>query len=94
MLHVPSGHTKFPYNPEHYPSTLDLAISNNIHNITRIVTLNELDSDHLPIVLIISKVANDVKPQNDSSEVTYDYNKIDWDIFTRLYVYPLTYNSK
>lgn len=94
MLHVPSGHTRFPYNPEHFPSTHDFVISNNIYNITKIATLNELDSDHLPILLTIANSANDINSQNENREITFDFDKVDWEKFTKLLNYEFTIKSK
>ena len=48
-VHFPDTHTHYPLNGR-TPSTIDIVINKNIHNITHITSLPELDSDHNPIV--------------------------------------------
>ena len=45
--------THFPYNPDHIPSVIDVALHKGIKNCYNIETVNELFSDHIPIKITI-----------------------------------------
>ena len=53
-IQAPENHTLFPYNDTR-PSTVDFAIIKNICNFKSIEALNDLDSDHHPIIITLNK---------------------------------------
>lgn len=45
----PDTHTFYPSDSARSPSTLDLVLSNNLHDISSLKTITNFDSDHLPV---------------------------------------------
>lgn len=48
---IPDGFTLYPYNKKHAPSTVDIGLSKNLTFKTDIDILDDLDSDHRPIII-------------------------------------------
>lgn len=72
--HAPDSPTTFP--PTGPPSTLDFALSRGINGISDLLTLNELSSDHLPVMFDI--------PFQDSvpkDEKILNFKKANWKKF-------------
>lgn len=67
--------THFPFQTNHTPSTIDLAIGKNINNLTKIKTLTDFNSDHDPILININ-IAHSI--QNHNSPKIFNYNKTNW----------------
>ena len=87
-IKAPENHTLFPYNNSR-PSTVDLAIIKNLRNFESIETLNELDSDHHPILITLrqEKVAT-------TRNSFLNYKKADWNQFTNYITEHLTIEMK
>jgi endonuclease/exonuclease/phosphatase family metal-dependent hydrolase len=72
--HSPDNPTTYP--PTGPPSTLDIVLSKQVNGISDLTTLNELSSDHLPVVFEI--------PFNNSvpkDEKILNFKKADWKKF-------------
>lgn len=75
----------FPNEPTHHPengstpTTIDITINKNCNQASNIQILNELSSDHVPITLTLTK-----QIKNTNKSIQYDYDKVDWDKFTKL----------
>jgi hypothetical protein len=54
--------TFYPHNPNHQPDVLDIALSRNITPPADISVLQELDSDHRPVVISYSSLIPAQKP--------------------------------
>lgn len=67
--------TFYPSNTKNRPSTIDLAIAKNIGNI-KIDVLNELDSDHLPILIDLN-----AKIKTQKQREFLNYARADWSRF-------------
>ena len=72
----PNEPTLYPYNG--VPSTVDFVVAKNFNAISQIKVLNELSSDHLPLLFSVfgPSLRNDVDSVNLS--------KVDWPKFIRL----------
>lgn len=77
-IHHPQTPSYFP--PQRratHPSTIDIVITNNFHNISPIITTNTLTSDHLPIEFNI-----DIRNiQKTKHKQIYRYDRADWTKF-------------
>lgn len=74
----------FPPEPTHYPisakassSTIDLVLSNALHNISQLEVINSLSSDHLPVSFSIESSIDLTNPDS----LVYCYRKADWKSF-------------
>ena len=74
-LLYPDQHTFYPSNHRNKPSTLDLALIKNTSNV-KIEVVNDLDSDHLPIIIDLNAKIKLNKPKT-----FYNYAKADWKKF-------------
>ena len=75
VLLAPVNYTPYPTNSDCNPSTIDIALIKNI-NLIKIDTVNELDSDNLPIIIEFNANITLNEPQ------TYlNYSKADWNKF-------------
>ncbi|CAI6366272.1 unnamed protein product [Macrosiphum euphorbiae] len=54
VVTAPSSPTHFPNNPVHRPDILDVALHKLPLHLVEVFNLNELSSDHNPILLVIS----------------------------------------
>ena len=70
---VPDKHTHHPYSLN-LPSTIDLALVKNICNCESLEVLNELDSDHSPLILGLRSS----QYKDESSEPFYNYKEANW----------------
>lgn len=74
---APEEFTHYPYAENLKPSIIDIAVVKNMANCRSLEVVNELDSDHLPIIMEISNNLNVTEREN-----TYlDYSKADWKKF-------------
>lgn len=78
FVHFPDSFTFCPYGRGR-PSTLDLVLSNNLLDMTKPVTLNELSSDHLPVMFNISLIM----PPEQTAPKFRCYARADWNRFKR-----------
>lgn len=77
-IHYPESYTLYPYS-DAMPSTVDIGISKNFNNNIQTDILDELDSDHLPVLISISNVDN-LKLEE---QTFLNYNKANWEKFQR-----------
>lgn len=73
----PDTPTYIPAASRVYPSTLDLALTNIPQLISNPCTLNELSSDHLPVVFNISSSAQLI------SDLGYNFSRANWKLYKR-----------
>jgi hypothetical protein len=71
--------TYIPKKSKHKPSTIDVAISNISNHLSNPVTLNDLNSDHLPVTLSINL---DVQLRENPHILLY--KKTNWKRFNRV----------
>lgn len=77
-IHFPDNFTLYPYN-DTAPSTVDIGISKNYSFNIITNALEELDSDHLPVLIILDKFSNIA-----TEEQTFlNYKKADWKKFQK-----------
>ncbi|RZC36863.1 Exo endo phos 2 domain containing protein, partial [Asbolus verrucosus] len=75
-------HIKYPQTHTHYPSnnttptTIDIAITKNIENITQLQSLTELNSDHNPVAFQM-----ETSTRNSVIKQITSYQKTDWKKF-------------
>lgn len=87
-LLIPDNHTHYPPNGT-TPTTIDLILHKNINNISNAIVLNELNSDHLPVIYHLD---NELTNNTCYSFISYKYTK--WDKFRRDLINNITINSK
>ena len=86
---VPDRHTHYPYN-SNLASTIDLAIVKNVNNCGALESLNELDSDHSPLLLEL--FSRDLKEECDKT--FYNYKNANWKKFRNLLQSKITENYR
>lgn len=90
---APLDHTHVPYNTEHKPDILDIALLKNFNFNCDIQTVRELDSDHFPIVLDI-ELQTTAPPRKPK----LNFAKTDWEKFYNFLTlnipHDYSYNSK
>lgn len=69
--------THIPTDPRRRPSTLDFFLTNNPHIISSIRVINDLSSDHLPVIGIIKKSFHKIENK------MYNYSKANWSKFAK-----------
>lgn len=75
----------FPDEPTHYPvngttpSTIDIGINKNVTGISNMHTVQDLSSDHNPIILILGS-----QHKSTSERKIYDYEKAEWEKVRRI----------
>lgn len=75
----------FPDEPTHFPengatpTTIDFGINKNVTNVSDVQSLNELSSDHNPIVFTLYSQTKSENPLR-----IYDYENTDWDKFRQM----------
>ncbi len=77
LMNFPDTPTHFPANGS-TPTTIDGFIVKNVRNFTRAITLDELNSDHIPVTMQIRDVFRD-----DVTRTIVDYSKTNWPAFRR-----------
>lgn len=76
ILKYPNSPTYYSANSR-YPSTLDLVLTNCPEKITDVKTMQQLSSDHLPVLFKLGAVVSEI-----NTEVTIrEYHKADWNLF-------------
>ena len=78
FIHFPDTFTFYPPGRGR-PSTLDLTLSNNLLDMTKPIVLNELSSDHRPVLFDVSLTA----PIELSTPKFRCYARADWSRFQR-----------
>lgn len=74
VVHHPPLSTYIPSDPNRRPSTLDLVVTNGMHTISKLQTVQDLTSDHVPIRFEIdSSTVNLAHPRSIP-----DYSRADW----------------
>lgn len=76
FIHFPDTHTYHPHGGRR-PSTLDLVLSNNVVNMSSLVVVNELSSDHLPVKFNIEVTV----PFIHDLPKTLCYKRANWQLF-------------
>ena len=89
VMLVPDKFTHYPYN-SNQPSTIDLALLKNINNCISLEALNELDSDHSPLILELD--SGNLK--NEVDKKFLNYKEANWNKFRQIIQNKLTVNSK
>lgn len=69
--------THYPGNKKHNPDVLDIAIINDLAPSITIETLQELSSDHNPVLIIIGNANMTTEPINPK----FNFNKANWTLF-------------
>ena len=87
-IQAPDNHTLFPYNDAR-PSTVDFAIIKNICNFKSIEALNDLDSDHHPIIITLSK-----NKTTTNHRTFLQYKEANWEMYREHINSQLKINSK
>lgn len=86
----------FPDEPTHYPenggtpTTIDIIINKKIRNTIEPIVLNELNSDHRPILFTVGQV----KHNNTYEQEVYKYKKADWNKFRSILDSKIVINYK
>lgn len=76
FIHYPDTYTYHPQGNRR-PSTLDLVLSNNLVNMSPLTTINDLSSDHLPVVFTIELAA----PFIQEAAMVPCYARANWTLF-------------
>jgi len=75
----------FPDEPTHFPengstpTTIDIGINKNVLSASEIKVLNQMSSDHNPILVTLES-----QIKNTNTKLAYDYDEVDWPKFKRL----------
>lgn len=67
--------THYPYSGN-TPTTIDIAINKNVSFVSRVTALQELTSDHNPIIITLSS-----QNKSNINKIQYAYKNVDWDEF-------------
>lgn len=78
VIHGPLDPTLIHYRAELKPSTPDLLLTNNLHNLNKIITMPALSSNHLPVFAIF----NDKVTRRPITK--FNYSKADWPKYRQL----------
>lgn len=73
---APEENTHVPYRSDHQPDILDIIISKNVNNPIYQQVLNELDSDHLPVLIKFN-----MQPEINTIPPRLITGKINWEKF-------------
>jgi Reverse transcriptase (RNA-dependent DNA polymerase)/Endonuclease-reverse transcriptase len=76
-VQYPPTHTRIPLGRSQNPSTLDIILTNGLHDVENICTRTALSSDHLPVIF---EVVTDVRREVPSHFV-FDYKNANWTHF-------------
>lgn len=76
-IYHPNAPTYYPSYAHRTTSTLDIILSNNMHELSDPFTLTELTSDHLPVFCKILST----KPTRLSKKRIFNYAEANWHIF-------------
>lgn len=72
VIMYPSNHTHFPTNGSQ-PTTIDIIVNKNVVDITEPETLQDLDSDHDPLIMKLSH-----QVLNDTTRQAVIWKKVNW----------------
>lgn len=75
IIHAPDSPTLVHYNPDNIPSTPDLCLVKNVTNISGLLTVPALSSNHLPVVFTLEGT-----PLRETMKL-FNYPKADWTSF-------------
>lgn len=75
-LLYPDGPTHYPDQANYTPSTIDIALVKNITNYSDVELLDELDSNHLPI-LLEPNGSEGAALRNPRTRLNYKKNRLD-----------------
>jgi hypothetical protein len=75
-IHAPDEPTLYPYNGE--PSCVDFVVSKNFHFLDQIKVLNDLSSDHVPLLFSIHRDVSHIV-----SQLPFNFPKANWKKFRR-----------
>lgn len=87
LLKHPHQFTRFPYDRRSKPSTIDLVLTNGLHEMSEF-SCTTMSSDHVAINFSIHTRSTYQKPRN--TDVSYNFLLADWD----LYRHVIQYHSK
>jgi hypothetical protein len=79
IFHPPT-HTRIPLNRMQNPSTLDIVLSNGLHDIENMSALTELSSDHLPVYFEICSDSRRETPDH----FVFNYKVADWNRYRQI----------
>ena len=80
-IYYPPSPTRIPLNRRSQPSTLDIVLSNGLHEIENMSTRTELSSDHLPVLFEVSADSRREVPDH----FIFDYKSADWNQFKLIF---------
>lgn len=86
----------FPEEPTHYPenggtpTTIDIIVNKNIKNNSEPIVLNELNSDHRPLIFTLGQIESN----NITEQEIYKYKKADWSKFRDILNSSIKINNK
>jgi hypothetical protein len=83
LIEAPPEHTHFPADPCKRPSTLDLVITNGLHELSDLMCIN-LCSDH---VAISFKIRTNSPPAASLPRLQRDFQNADWDRYKSIIDY-------
>lgn len=79
-IYHPPTPTNFPPQTRSSPSTIDLVLSNGLHNINQLTTQNKFASDHLPIIFTVECSGKTAT----ATQKTFIYNNANWTKFKQI----------
>ncbi|KAL1447126.1 hypothetical protein WDU94_003498 [Cyamophila willieti] len=87
-IYAPEEPTRIPDRRSDPPAIIDLFVTKGITNVNEVTTLNDLGSDHNPVLLELNH------HHDSASTLHYNYEAADWDKFSNhLCQYKPTYND-
>lgn len=78
QISAPSEYTYFPYRNDHQPDILDIVVTKNFNLPLQQTVINELDSDHLPVLITFAGL-----PLNRPSSPRLIKGLVNWNIFKK-----------
>jgi hypothetical protein len=90
LIAHPSTPTRIPNNTRCNPSTIDLTLTNGIHEMTEMKTLT-MSSDHLAVSFSVKKINEMFKRVPEY--LSYHYKQADWDRYRGIIHYHVSPNS-
>jgi hypothetical protein len=85
LIKIPKTHTRFPAQSSQLPSTIDLTITNGMHETSELIC-HPMNSDHNAVTF---SVLSDSCTDRVSERMTLDYKNADWDRYRGLIHYHL-----
>lgn len=75
-VHATEEPTYYPFNHRHRPDVLDIVLTKNIAAEVELTAVNDLSSDHIPVVIKLNRAT-----WREANRVT---STVDWDYYRRL----------